>query len=57
MAYYRSLIKSQYKKLLLYHFMLDLPIYCVDLIKSSTKRISNEKAIICAIEGRINIEK
>ena len=55
--FYWSLIKAHYKKLLLYHLMHDLVIDTVDLIESSTKRVSKEKTIVCARRGRVNIEK
>jgi len=37
--------------------MHDLPVDTVDLIKSATKRVSDEKAIICATEGRLRVER
>ena len=38
--FYWGLIKSHYKKLLLYHLMQDLAIDTVDLIESSAKRVN-----------------
>jgi transposase len=55
--FYWSLVKAHYKRLLLYHLMHNLKVDCVDLIKSAMKRVSDEKAIKCAVEGRKNVEK
>lgn len=37
--------------------MHDLPVDTIDLIKSSGKRVSNDKAKVCALEGRLNVYK
>ena len=55
--FYWSLVKQHYKKLLLYHLMHDLPVDCMDLISSSIKRVSDKKAMICAKEGRLRVER
>lgn len=54
---YWGLLKGHYKKLLLYHLMHDLKIDTVDFIKSAAKRVSDDKAKVCAREGRFCVYK
>jgi len=37
--------------------MHDLPVDTVDLIQSAGKRVSEDKAKVCALEGRLNVYK
>lgn len=54
---YFSLVKGQYKKLLLKSIMNDLDFDVPRLIKQSIENVNDKKAIACARYGREEIEK
>ena len=54
---YFSLVKGEYKKLLLKYLVLNQKFDVNALIKKSIDLVSNEKAMNCARNGREAIEK
>ena len=54
---YFSLVKGEYKKLLLKYLILNQKFDVNALIKKSIDLVSNEKAMNCARNGREAIEK
>ena len=54
---YFSLVKGEYKKLLLKYLILNQKFDVHALIKKSIDLVSNEKAMNCARNGREAIEK
>jgi hypothetical protein len=54
---YFSLLKAEYKKLLLKHLMSETNFEVLSLIKQALKLVSDDKAMNCARNGREAIEE